>query len=117
MTGADHKNQDIVKGGVKHDIGKPGMELLPWMALMEVAKVYDFGAAKYAPHNWRKGMNWSRLVGALGRHMAAWHEGETYDSETGLSHLLHAAFCVLTLVEFERTNLGVDDRPPSFKEQ
>jgi len=112
-----NKNQDLNKGGVKFDLRKPGMELLPLGALMEVARVYDYGATKYAPNNWRKGMAWSRMVGALLRHVAAWHEGEDLDPDTGLSHLVHAAFSVLSLVEFELKGIGQDDRPYSVVEE
>ncbi len=105
------KNQDMAQGGVKFDLGKPGMELLPWGALAAVARVYDYGAERYAPNNWRRGMSWGRMTGALMRHMSAWHEGEDKDPDTGLSHLYHAAFCILSLVEFERSGFGQDDRP------
>ena len=56
-------------GGNREGIAR--LELLPWAALMEVAKVYDYGATKYAPNNWRKGMAWGRMTGALMRHMTA----------------------------------------------
>jgi len=87
--------------------------LLPSEALEEIARVYDFGAQKYAAHNWRKGYEWSKSFSACMRHMWAWWRGEDLDPESGLSHLGHAGFHVLTMLTFwlERGRYGVfDDR-------
>lgn len=96
--------------GKKFDGGKVRMDLLPWDALWEVARVLTFGAEKYDAHNWRGGMKWSRLVGAAIRHLTAWAMGQGKDPETGLSHLSHAACCVLFLLAYEQTGSGTDDR-------
>ncbi len=97
--------------GVKHDDGKLRFDLLPPHALEQVVKVLTFGAGKYGDRNWERGMNWSRLFGALNRHMWAWFSGQDKDSETGLSHLAHAACCSLMLLEYAIRNTGKDDRP------
>lgn len=67
-------------------------DLMPREALDAVAEVYAFGAEKYADHNWRKGYEWGKSYAALQRHMLAFWAGETYDEESGLPHLAHAAF-------------------------
>ena len=103
--------------GLKFDADKLRLDLLPTEALEELSKVYAFGAKKYAAHNWRKGMLWSRLFGACLRHLFAWWRGEDKDSESGLSHLIHASFCVLTLLDFERSHPEKDDRPHKVCEQ
>lgn len=96
----------------KMDHGKPMMELLPFRALEEVGHVLAYGATKYAPHDWRKGMAWSRMLGAALRHLSAWGAGERCDVETGRSHLAHAACCVLMLLELEASGeyTAHDDR-------
>lgn len=86
------------------------MDLIPPLALNEVAKVFAFGANKYGDHNWRGGLNWSRLAGASLRHITAWISGETLDPESGCSHLAHAACNILMLLESGRLDLGKDDR-------
>jgi len=96
--------------GKKHDQDKIRMELLPWPALEEIAKVLTFGAKKYDDWNWAKGMSWSRLLGAILRHFCAWARGDSIDKETGLSHLAHIGCCVLFLLTYEKEQLGVDDR-------
>ena len=107
--------------GVKLDAGKPQMELLSAIATLEVAKVLTFGAKKYASHNWRGGIKYSRLLGAAARHLFAYIGGESKDPESGLSHLAHAACCLMFLLEFETTRPDLDDRykpsvlPPDSK--
>jgi hypothetical protein len=86
------------------------MELLPSDALFEVAKVLTFGANKYSANNWRKGMEWTRLYGAINRHLHQWNGGEMADKESQLNHLAHAACGILMLLEHELKGLGKDDR-------
>lgn len=101
----------MAKGqGLKFDSGKPRMELLDTFALREVALVLSFGAEKYDAHNWRKGMLWSRLLGACLRHVFAFIGGEDKDPETGLSHLAHAICCLMFLLNYTQTYRDGDDR-------
>ena len=96
----------------KFDDEKVRLDLLPPEALWGTAEVLTFGAKKYAAHNWRKGLNYSRVYGAMLRHITKWWEGEDLDPESGISHLHHSACCIAflqTFVETERTEL--DDRP------
>lgn len=96
--------------GIKFDQDKLRYDLIPGNALDELAKVYTFGAKKYADRNWEKGMAWSRIFGAIMRHAWAWFRGQTHDPETGLNHMVHAAWGCLALVEYSITNKGQDDR-------
>lgn len=101
---------------MKKDGGKVRMDLLPVYPLQEVAKVLTFGATKYAPNRWRKGMEWSRLYGAVLRHIFAWFRGQDTDPETGLSHLAHAICGLMFLLEYSRTGAGTDDREGKLKD-
>jgi Domain of unknown function (DUF5664) len=101
---------DLAKG-IKFDEGKLRWDLLPPYALRELVKLYNHGAQKYEARNWEKGLAWSRCFNALMRHSWAWMAGETHDPEFGLNHMVHAAFCCLSLVEFEKTHPEFDDRP------
>lgn len=96
--------------GVKFDGGKIRYDLIPVEALREVAKVYTMGAVKYADNNWRKGIAWGRIYAAVQRHLSAYWGGEDTDSESGLSHLAHAAWGMLTLLEYADTHKEQDDR-------
>lgn len=98
-------------GGVKHDSDKRRMDLVPVELINATADVMTRGAAKYGDYNWLRGMPWSRVYSALQRHLTAWFNGEDEDSETGLSHLAHAACNVAFLLVYEERNIGRDDRP------
>lgn len=88
----------------------------PPEALLELAKVYGYGAEKYDHHNYRKGYNWSLSYNALLRHVLASINGEDFDPESGLPHMAHAAWHCLTLTQFlldrkaNRTPPELDDR-------
>lgn len=96
--------------GVKNDTNKPRMELLSHVAMLEIAKVMGFGAAKYSSDNWRSGFAWRRLIGAAMRHLSAYSDGEDKDPESGISHLAHVGCCIMFLLEHEIKGLGTDDR-------
>jgi hypothetical protein len=107
--------------GKKYDSGKDPWHLLPWDAVRGVVKILAFGAAKYGERNWERGMDWSRLQRAATEHLTVWFHGvwdddgnwsaQPNDPETGRSHLLHAACCVLFLAAMEIRRVGKDDRP------
>jgi len=95
---------------IKHDSEKVEYHYISPVFLEELSKVLTFGAKKYAAHNWRAGFKYSRVFSALMRHLMAWLSGETYDKETGLNHLAHAACCIMFLLEFAVTHPELDDR-------
>lgn len=108
------------KPGWKADAGKERLELIAPEFLFATAKVLTFGAEKYGDRNWEAGMKWSRVFGALMRHMWAWWGGKAptsynflfgdLDPETEMSHLWHAACCIMFLIAYEGRGVGEDDR-------
>lgn len=108
---------EIRFGGHKADAGKPPCELLSPIAALGTAQVLAFGAKKYAPNNWRKGLAWMRIIGAIFRHLYAFMAGEDLDPETQLPHVDHVACEVMFLQELYRTRKDLDDRyKPEKKE-
>jgi hypothetical protein len=95
---------------LKFDQNKLPLNLLSTEAMNQTAAVLAFGAQKYAAHNWRNGFAWSRPLAAAMRHLTAFNDGEDRDPESGLSHLAHAACCIMFLLEFEKTHQHLDDR-------
>lgn len=95
---------------MKFDDQKLPVNLLSTEALLQTAAVLKFGADKYHAHNWRDGFAWSRPLAAAMRHIMAYNDGEDKDPESGLSHLAHAACCIMFLLEFEKTHPELDDR-------
>lgn len=98
----------------KGEIGKTKapMWLLPPVALRAIAWVHGLGSAKYGPWNWRKTrVCASTYISAIHRHLAAWHERQDTDEESGQSHLAHIGACVNILMDAQHHNKLDDDRP------
>ena len=76
----------------------PQFSQIPFGPLMELARVYGFGASKYSAHNMRKGYPVSLSFDALNRHLWAWHSGEDRDPESGRQHLAHCVWHLLTMM-------------------
>lgn len=99
--------------------GEPGHLGLEWVALMETGRAYHHGASKYddpdvGPYNWRRGYEWSLSYDSLRRHLGLWASGQECDLDSGLNHLLHAMWHVLTLLYFDLHHSDLDDRPSVY---
>lgn len=101
---------NIQASGVKYDQEKPDMSLLSPIAIKKMAEVMTFGKKKYSANNWRGGIVYTRLIAAALRHIFSYLGGETFDPETGKSHLAHAMCCLMMVLEFEETRPDLDDR-------
>jgi hypothetical protein len=98
--------EPVGRGGAarKDDIDKLRYDLIPARFMAELAHVYTAGAKKYEPHNWRKGLAWSRVVGALLRHVYEWLRYGPIDPEDYGHRLAKVAWCCATLIEYEATH-------------
>lgn len=93
----------------KDDQDKPKMKLITPGFMFALANVLTLGNAKYpGKRDWRYCEAPSDYFSAAMRHMMSWHSGESYDKETGISHLIHATACMMII--FELHVRGVDDR-------
>lgn len=86
------------------------LDLVPVKPLWLLAEVYGRGAAKYAPRNWERGIDYSALYGAMMRHALAFWSGESIDPEDGQHHLASVAWMAFALMELEETHPEKDDR-------
>lgn len=100
----------VGEDGRKYDDGKVMLDLIDPEYTLELGKVLTFGAKKYDPHNWRKGLRVSRLIAGAKRHLNAVERGEDRDPETGLSHLAHAGCCLMFLYWTLEHRKDMDDR-------
>lgn len=102
-----------VKDSMKNTDSKPRMALVPRALIIGCARVLTYGAIKYAPNNWRRGMRWGEPADALLRHFFAWLEGEDNDPESGESHLSHMAANLAFLMHMasDPAYAELDDRP------
>ena len=99
-----------MSGGIKFDKDKPEMVLIPVAAKIAMAEAFGYGAKKYGKWNYKKGMDWTRLISATERHLDAFKECEDLDPESGILHLGHALADLAMLVDYYKNKLGNDDR-------
>ncbi len=99
----------------KFDNGKLQWELLPWEGLEEVVKVAEMGANKYGKYNYRKGMEWTKVINSAFRHLVSIRNGVDFDSESKLLHAAHLVFNGLMLIEYYYNHKELDNRPDKQK--
>jgi hypothetical protein len=87
------------------------LSLIPTGPLLQLAEHYGRGAAKYSPHQWRRGVAWSLCYDAMMRHALAFWGGEELDPETGSPHLAAVAWHAFALLHFCDAYRAGDDRP------
>jgi hypothetical protein len=98
--------------------GKPSLSyILQFVNPMRaIARIMEFGAAKYEDGNWRKGGKPDKeYLDSMMRHLTYWLHGEVYDDDSGCSHLGHAIWNLLALHELNHPDEIMDEAV--FKKQ
>lgn len=80
---------------MRFNYGKPQLSFIPLNLMEDCARVFEYGANKYARNNWQKGDNLTSLIDSLLRHISKLQEGEYMDEESKLPHLGHIMCNVL----------------------
>lgn len=86
--------------------GKGRFDLMPWAALMEVAKHCENGALKYGEHNVDKGIPTHSFMDSGIRHLAKHIDGWTDEP-----HLIAAAWNILWAIQTEIKHPELIDVP------
>lgn len=85
---------------------------VPERQVRGICEVLTFGAAKYAPRGWEKGLSFAETFASATRHARAYLAGEQLDLESGLAHEAHFWCNFLFLLVFTaRGRTDLDDRP------
>ncbi len=106
LEAREEERREELKQFTKHDAGKPRMDLLPPLALLEVGKVLAHGAKTYSDNNWNKCDKPNRYTAASLRHkfqdLAAQLYPDLFEREDDESKILHLAHDVCSgLFELE----------------
>lgn len=96
--------------GTKHDQSKAPMDLIPYEALEEIARVLGEGEKKYSTANWAKGIEMRRLIAASLRHIGQFNAGQDYDEETNTLHLANAATNLIFAIWMMKHRPDLDNR-------
>lgn len=104
------KEEGIVVKGKKFDQGKPDPTLISKDALWGIAQAFSYGAKKYGRHNYKQGIEMSRLLAAAMRHISQYNEGEDVDEESGNNHLFHAGAAICMAIYMHYNKPEMDNR-------
>lgn len=92
---------DIITDGLKHDGGKPRLDLVPPVLIEAVGAVMTHGVEKYGEGSYRQ-VEPKRYRAALMRHICKWlRNPHGIDEDSGLPHLWHIACNVAFLLELD----------------
>lgn len=81
---------------------KAPLQLLPPVAMQEIAHVLKLGADKYGENNWRLSIDYiqdSTYYGAILRHVTAMMNGEPDDPESQRSHWAHIGATAMIMLD------------------
>ena len=85
--------------GLRFNEGKLKWSYVSWKALEPMVRVLMFGAEKYTPFNWQKGLSCVECTESLLRHLHSMLEGEKIDKESNLPHIGHV-LCNAMFISF-----------------
>lgn len=95
----------------RHNAGKLQWTIVDFDSLASLVQALEYGAKKYAPDNWKKGMPVNEILDCAFRHLIAFKQGETFDSESGVSHIGHAMANLMFIQYMLDNKPELDNRP------
>ncbi|MCL2624654.1 MAG: DUF5664 domain-containing protein [Planctomycetaceae bacterium] len=90
----DSGKRDTFETGAVRDSGegKPRPDLFSAFAMDRIGRWMEMGARKYEPHNWAKGMNYSRVAASLHRHLMMYMQGDRLSEDHLAAIAVNASF-------------------------
>lgn len=106
------KHAQNASGAQREKMNVIPYDLVPFQEITEsYVRVAEFGANKYAPWNWSKGIARVQLCCSLLRHVFAYIRGQNNDPDSGLCHADHILWNAAALVHNVHHNLADGRRP------
>lgn len=96
--------------GSRYNDGKLHWSLVDFGSFEGMVRVLEFGAKKYAAHNWKRGLKYTETIDSLLRHLFALLRGEDIDPESGLHHIGHIQCNSMFLGYMIKHRKDLDDR-------
>ena len=103
-------SENAVPVGARYNNNKIKWSYVSWKALEPMVEVLMFGAIKYAPWNWAKGLSWVDTTESMLRHTYAFLHGEDDDPESKLHHVGHILCNAMFLSYMFLFRKDLDDR-------
>lgn len=74
---------------LRYNQGKLKWSLIHYKSLEPMIRVLEYGAKKYEPWNWQKGLNKKEILESMMRHLIALMDGQEVDPESQQLHAAH----------------------------
>lgn len=103
--------------GTRYNQGKLKWSLVDFESLEPLVQVLMFGAKKYAPGNWKKGLKINEIMESSLRHTFAYLNGEDKDPESGLPHLGHIMCNIMFATWMQKHRPEMDDRNRELRKE
>ena len=103
-------DRDKQEQALRYNQGKLQWSIVDFDSLEGLVRVLEYGAAKYAPDNWKKGMPVTQVSESLMRHLFAFLRGEDVDPESGCRHISHVMCNTMFLEYIMREKPHYDNR-------
>lgn len=110
VCGEGGPTRGVTKPGRHFDQGKVRMDLVDPNFVEGLAKVLTFGATKYGDNNWKGGIDFTRILGSIDRHLNEIKKRNDIDKESGLPHIHHIACNLMFLSWYVHNCPHMDDR-------
>ena len=110
--------QPFATGAVR-DIqhGKGRFDLMPWIAIFLVSRIYQDGSLKYGDRNWEKGIPVGRYLDSASRHIAKYMSGLRDEPHLSMAAWnLLSAIWTAAMVEMGRLPKELFDLPSHIAE-
>lgn len=104
---------DEQEQSLRYNEGKLKWSLVHFKSLEPLVRVLMYGAEKYAPDNWKKGLPEKEILDSMQRHMAALMDGQQIDEESGLPHVGHI-ICNCMFWQYHNENKKVKEMMEAF---
>lgn len=111
----DQKYDASKTGAMREALGVPYFRQVPLEAIAAGATALEYGAIKYAPRNWEKGLPWQQMIDSLKRHIDDFERGHDYDDGKDGSNLHQICMIMASAMMLSASvmrNIGDDNRLP-----
>ena len=83
------RKEHVTDKALRYNQGKLKWSLVDLESLEGMVRVLEFGAIKYSPDNWKKGLDRKEVLESMMRHLTALMGGNEEDLESELRHISH----------------------------
>lgn len=74
---------------LRYNEDKRKWSLVHFKSIEPMVEVLEYGAKKYAPENWKKGLDKKEILESMMRHLASLMDGDTLDEDSKCKHIGH----------------------------